>query len=362
MRKKITYLVMVLLVSCFLAGCQEIENPDFTDKVANQQASIVEKVDLSRLSAPKELFVYSAALWKREPEEIAEVFLGKGFKEGETYAEGRTFVQNTGTQKEQIVIATDGGMAYFGETGHANDNGVIFSRLDLGELLNGSNNYQELCEEYYNTGKISGGESKEEDVISGIEKGVSQYLEQLGMEGYKLDATGVLDSEGLDGRKCYVMYWKQVVDGIPLSNDCFMNTGNKEVYNYRHQVCHADLSAGVSVLETHFLENELIDWRNSDIIRPDKQLKKYSLVSANKAFEKVKECYPPVTEDEETPRLERAELQYQLLGRKGKYYLYPIWLFGVCKKNELTGAPAWEYYMMDAVTGDFLSDIPEELL
>lgn len=357
--KKIGYLAGMFLISVLFAGCQEIENLDFLDKTAKQRDSIVENVDLSGISVPEEISVYSAALWEKKPEEIARVFLGDGFQEGKTHGEGRTFVKDAGTKKEQGVSVIDGGMAFFGECGHAADNGVNFWGCGY-DGVERSDIFQEMQKEYCDTGKISGGEKDKEKVIPDLEKEVSEYLNQAGMEGYGLDAAALFHIQGEGRQKYCLMYWKQAVDGISLSDTWYGNYGNCTVYNYRHQVYNPEFPITTSTLCICFKKDKLVKWYNSCIIHKDKLLGKYPLVPAGKAYQKVKECYPPESVDGETSSLERAELQYQIVSWGEKYYLYPIWLFGVYKKTEM-GAE-WQYYIVDAVTGDFFSDIPAELL
>lgn len=347
------------MLPCILTGCQEVEKPDSTDNETNKRTSITEKIDLSKIAVPKEVAVYSAVLWEKAPEEIAHVFLGDGFKEDETHAEGRTFVKNTGTKKEQRITAIDGGMAFFGTLGHAADNGVNFSGKEYGTWEE-SSIYQEMAEEYNSTGVISNGKPDGKKILPALEGRVNEYLQQVGMEGYALDAAALFHNQG---QESCLMYWKQWVDGIPLSDIYYQNTGNRSIYNYRHNIYDPDFQACASTLRVCFLENKLIKWNNSCITHPDRQLGKYPPVPPGKAYEKVKACYPPAAAaaHSEPPSLERAELQYQMVSWKKKYYLYPIWLFGVCKKTE-EGSQEWEYYIMDAVTGDFFSDIPAELL
>ena len=102
MKKMKCLMAMFLLffsLSFLFVGCQEIENQDPAEKQMNQETSIIERIDLSKISAPQEAAVYSVVFFDREPEEIAHIFLGDDFEEGETAAVGRMFVKDAETKK-----------------------------------------------------------------------------------------------------------------------------------------------------------------------------------------------------------------------------------------------------------------------
>ena len=88
--KKIWFLAVILILPLIFLGCQEVENPE-TQENMEKKTAIVEEIDLSAVSAPEEVCVYSAALWEKEPEKVAGIFLGSDFKEEESVPRGRIF-------------------------------------------------------------------------------------------------------------------------------------------------------------------------------------------------------------------------------------------------------------------------------
>lgn len=355
------FLAMILTFSLILPGCEEVENPD----VLNETTTLVEHVDLSAVSAPEEVSVYSAVLWEQQPEKITDIFLGSDFTEEKAGATGRRFVKNAGTKREERVIVSDGGRTFFGDDGHSEENGIIYTRNDYSKICENSDGFEEMTTEYISgSGKISDNVPDENDeAFLAAKERTSQYLEQLGMEGYALDAAAVLATKKQKNKKSYWMCWKQLVDGIPIS-DTAVRHDEKEVYNFRQVIASDELIFFDSSLEVMYMGNELADWGNFYIIHADKVLKKSPLVPVEQAYQKVKECYP--LEKTGTHILERAELQYELIELKeqaGKYYLYPVWVFTVYEETaNVSEHEKWIYYLMDAFTGDFFSELPAELL
>lgn len=184
-------LAIILTLSLILPGCQEVENPDAVIKTT--ETTLVENIDLSAVSAPEEVSVYSAVLWERPPEGVARIFFGNDFAEGKANAAGREFVKNAGTRQEAYTLVYDGGRTYFGESGHEGneaENGIHYVRNDLCKICENSDGYEEITDDYFcGSGTVTDGipDEKEETFLA-VKKKTSQYLEQLGMEGYSLDA------------------------------------------------------------------------------------------------------------------------------------------------------------------------------
>lgn len=353
--KKIHFLAVSLILMVSMAGCEEVEKPEVLEK----KTALVENIDLSAISAPEEVSVYSAMGWECDPEEAVGIFLESDFREGEADAVGRRFTADSGTKNEKIVIVEDGGMACFGEGGHGSEHGIIFAgRSDYSDICEDSAYSEGIQDEYSCTGKLDDrGLDEKEDTFLAAKETISGCLERLGMKGYVLDAAAPL-ATGKKKKKAYWMCWKQMVDGIPLSDTLLENIGNKSAYNYRHSISSLDLQAYDSSLTVLFMGEELVRWVNCNVIQTDKMLGKYPVVSVSEAYQKVQERYPQEAGSIK-PVLERAELQYELVKRDKKYYLYPVWVFGI--RNE-GGEYEWDYHLMDAVTGDYFKDIPAELI
>ncbi len=361
--KQTKILAMILTLSLILSGCQEVENPEALIEMT--KTTLVENVDLSAVTAPEEVSVYSAALWEQRPEKVAGIFLGNDFTEGKADAIGRRFIKNAGKKQEIIVQVCDGGRTYFGDGGHAEENGIIYFRNDLYKIGKNSEGFEKITEQYDGgSGTVTDGvpDEKEETFLAVKEK-TSKYLEQLGMEGYALDAATTLATKKQKNKKSYWMAWKQWIDGIPIS-DTVVRRGPREVYNFRQGFVNPKLNSYNSFLEAMYVGNELADMRNAYVVHADKAVKKSPVVPVRQAYQKVEECYPP--EKTGTYTLERAELQYELIEQAdhaGKYYLYPLWVFTVHEDEDDVDEPGdWVYYLVDVITGELFIDFPEELL
>ena len=352
---KLKSISCILSLSLVLCGCQEVERP------MNQESgnNFIEKVNLSEIVAPDQVFVYSAKCQEINLNRAANAFLGENFKESEVYAEGRCYVKDSGTKDEKSVIFIDGGISYFGESGHAADNGIVFSGIaGYRNVLENSAECESVMEEYATAGNVSGIElsGKEEVSIDFVDMTL-QYLKKIGMDKYEPDQTVSFKIDEIKEKTCSVLFFRQKIDGLFISDVIFENMGRKIVYNYRNQMYNTDLTAISSVLKVMYVGNELVSWENYEAIKPEKKLKKYKPVSAIEAYESVKECYRLNEYIKVKPTLERAEIQYELIKLEDRLYLYPIWLFAMRGEDD-----NWDYFLVDAVTGGLFKDIPDDIV
>lgn len=366
--KKIGIFVMALMLSLLVFGCEEVEKREGMETGKASKSPLVEKVDLSAVSAPKEAAVYAAAFFDKKPEEVARIFLGDAYEEGETAAEGRVFVSDAGSKKEKMVLAYDSGKAFFGDNPHYGNIGVKFSsccEFCYNNVYTNNDEYRNMVSKYDSEERIS--DDGRDGAFGDKQERIAGYLESLGVNGYELHSAGTFQAGQREG--C-LMYFKQMVDGIPVSSILCGDKSDVMLYNYRYRI----ISEIVAWLDTDvqvcFLEDELIGFDCRSLVNVGRPLKKYSLVSVDDAYEKVKECYP-AADTGGSYELERAELQYGVVMPDftvEKIYLYPVWLFGVHNvfdDQNRRGAMAeneWTYYIVDAVTGELFSDIPEERL
>lgn len=365
--KKIKIFVLAFMLPFLISGCEEVEHKDAMETDGEPETSLVEKIDLSAVSAPKEAAVYAATFFDRETEETARIFLGNDFEEGETVAEGRIFLHGAGTPKEKQLCVFDSGRAFFGDSRHVGDNGVNFnSRYDLCyNIIYTNDEYRDLAREYDNEGRIaSGGEPDGQNgAFSDKQEQIAGYLEELGAGGYELFSAGTFPTR--QGEGC-LMYFKQVVDGIPVSHILFENKDKKTLYNLRYSVLSEKITALDADVRVCFLGDELVRFYCSSLIDTGRPLKEYPLVPVSDAYRKVRERYPAAAGMDGKHELERAELQYELvmpdISAEDEICLYPVWLFGVRNKGDKMAENEWTYYMVDAVTGEFFSDIPKERL
>lgn len=366
--KKISVFVMAFMLSLLVFGCEEVENKDSIETGKDVETSLVEKIDLSEISAPEEIAVYSASFFDRKPEEIAHIFLGDSFEEGETYAEGRRFESDAGTKKEKFVYAYDSGRAFFGDSRISGNNGVNFVscfEFCYNKIDNNNDEFDNLRNEYWNAGRISGEESDGQDrAFSDKQELTSEYLEKLGVEGYELYSAGTFNAEK---KKCCLMYFKQMIDGIPVST---IATGNgRQTYNSRYKIVDEKIGVLNADVDVCFLGDELVRFYCQSLINVGKQLRKYPLIPIDEAYEKVKKFYPVAAGTEGKYELERAELQYKVIMPDysvEEIYLYPFWIFGVHDKGEEDYHEEYYhecmYYIVDAITGELFSGISEEFL
>ena len=68
--KRAKTMAIILAMTLILPGCEEVENPE----ALNEITTLLENIDLSAVSAPEEVSVYSAVLWGQPPEKAAGIF------------------------------------------------------------------------------------------------------------------------------------------------------------------------------------------------------------------------------------------------------------------------------------------------
>lgn len=377
--KKIKFFVTVFMLLFLMSGCEEVEHKTAMETDGEPETSLAEKVDLSAVSAPKEAAVYTAAFFDKGAEETARIFFGSDFEEGETEGPGRVFLHGAGTPKEEKLYVLDSGRAFFGDNCNLGMIGISFGRrgirFGIDEDGNEYDGYTDLRQEYSNEGRISsgGGTGGQDGAFSDKRERIEEYLEELGAGGYELFAAGTFPAR--QGKECCLMYFKPVVDGIPVTHmlgntggwvwSDGTRTGGRMLYNDRYNIIAENVGVLEADVQVSFLGDELIDIYGPSLINIGRPLKKYPLVPIDDACGKVREHYPAAAGIGGQYTLERAELQYLLvmpdMSVEEKIYLYPVWLFGVRNKGEDRGSD-WTYYMVDAVTGEFFSDIPEERL
>ena len=351
---------MAFMLSFFLFGCDEIENKNVTEPITDSETSLVEKIDLSAISAPDEVTVYSASFFDRKPEEIAHIFLGNDFEEGETSAFGRMFISDAETKNEKFVYAYDSGRAFYGDNHISGWNGVNYVGCFKTRYYN-NDKYNDMRNKYQNKGLIASEDSEEQNkIFSDKQKLIAEYLGKLGVNGYELYSAGIFNEKNMKG--C-LMYFKQMADGIPVSHMVFENSNENMVYNSRYSMVSEKIGMLDADVQVCFLEDKLADFYCTSLINIDKPLKKYPLISVNDAYEQVKKYYPVTVETNIDYELERAELQYALIMPDysiEKILLYPVWLFCVHNEGDKIDSEQTSY-MVDAITGELFSDISEEL-
>lgn len=367
MYRKIKILSVSIIVAFFLAGCQEVEKPgqDVPEKEI-PKVEIEKKVDFSDVYAPPEVSVYSASLWEAEDDYVVKVFLGDKKVEKIIYAQGPRYVYAKDTKKEEGVNVFDGGESCYGYNKGLEEAGVSYGYMKYLYFEKLFSEYEKIRDEYYGRGEII---SKELDETGGVfveaKEKVSKYLEKLHMENYEVDAAAVFEESG---KKGCLIYWTQMIDDIPVSKiklDKSGSQGDTTVYNSKLSY-NVKMEQRGSRMETKFVNKKLVSWQNYNAINTDKKLKQSPVVPVEEAYKKVEEQIPNYPLEVRKPILEMVELQYKIIELDEKIYLYPVWTFCIStEEKEQEDADTTEgetyttynYFLIDAVTGDYFTDI-----
>lgn len=184
-----------------------------------------------------------------------------------------------------------------------------------------------------------------------------------------MDAAAIFEKSKIKG--CLI-YWTQVIDKIPVAEIMLSKSGNQSgttVYNSKLQY-NTKMRQRDSMLETEIVNNKLVGWYNINVINVGKKLKQSPVVPLEEAYKKVEEQIPNYPSEVRIPVLEMVELQYKMIELDEKIYLYPVWTFCVSteeisKDTETGKEHIWTYYnyfLIDAVTGDYFTDIDTKAL
>ncbi len=338
-----------------LTACEETDRPE---KETGKKGSVIEqKIDLSNITSPPEVSVYKVRYWKGDKKTILSLFLDGNYDQREVYIPGENYVSGEGSEQEKTLNIYDGGRAYYRKYGKKEETldagiGFGYRNIRLSDLFP---EYNRLRDQYYQTGSMDRqNREKEDSVFTQAEEVVKDYCKKLDM-AYTVDDAALLT--GKNGESGCLIFWRQEIDGIPLSSvilDKFGSMQGTTVYNsgldYQEPMGQPD-----SVLETTFVDRTLVDWSCADVIQIQKELKKYPAVSVSEAWKKVKERYEKSAS--QNPSLETAKLQYKLIELSGTIITCPVWTF--CVRTE-TKQPVgseilWNYYLVDALTGDFFT-------
>lgn len=367
MYRKIKILSVSIIVAFFLAGCQEVEKPgqDVPEKEI-PKVEIEKKVDFSDVYAPPEVSVYSASLWEAEDDYVVKVFLGDKKVEKILYAQGPRYAHAKDTKEEEGVNVFDGGESCYGYNKGLEEAGVSYGYMKYLYFEKLFSEYEKIRDEYYGRGEII---SKELDETGGVfveaKEKVSKYLEKLHMENYEVDAAAVFEESG---KKGCLIYWTQMIDDIPVSKiklDKSGSQGDTTVYNSKLSY-NVKMEQRGSRMETKFVNKKLVSWQNYNAINTDKKLKQSPVVPVEEAYKKVEEQIPNYPLEVRKPILEMVELQYKIIELDEKIYLYPVWTFCIStEEKEQEDADTTEgetyttynYFLIDAVTGDYFTDI-----
>lgn len=367
MYRKIKILSVSIIVAFFLAGCQEVEKPgqDVPEKEI-PKVEIEKKVDFSDVYAPPEVSVYSASLWEAEDDYVVKVFLGDKKVEKILYAQGPRYAHAKDTKEEEGVNVFDGGESCYGYNKGLEEAGVSYGYMKYLYFEKLFSEYEKIRDEYYGRGEII---SKELDETGGVfveaKEKVSKYLEKLHLENYEVDAAAVFEESG---KKGCLIYWTQMIDDIPVSKiklDKSGSQGDTTVYNSKLSY-NVKMEQRGSRMETKFVNKKLVSWQNYNAINTDKKLKQSPVVPVEEAYKKVEEQIPNYPLEVRKPILEMVELQYKIIELDEKIYLYPVWTFCIStEEKEQEDADTTEgetyttynYFLIDAVTGDYFTDI-----
>lgn len=366
MKKRILMIVLSICAMFSLCACSE------TDPGRNAEIDkevLVDNVGLSSVESPRKAAVYKAAFFPLEEEKWEKALLKDEVISREEYEdeEEKYIWINTGDQEKQeyLILYMDRGAVTYGNDlfGENYENGFT------------SQEYLYECEpqsHYFQmTTHMNGDWDPEDPFFQQAEDLVQDCLKNMGLDNFRVRAASKIPALEGDGSACY-MVLEQVVDNIPIAALYIPDFGQpmaireNAIIGFDHETKQPG-GAGEVFTKAYVADGQIIDLIMNVAVTTEKKYANKRILTAEKAFRKVREQYQG-GEFDQTPSLELAELQYKLLERDGTLYLYPVWTFAVVeyeapcvfgipemfKDDPQLNGEIWHYYIMDAVTGDFL--------
>lgn len=341
-------IILCICLSLCLIGCSELDEEAIPDSNV-----ITDEVGILQIEAPGKVMVYKTQEWKTTAEELQEIFLN-----GEIVAV--LPIKDTG-ERYQTEYEEEREELFFGDSNKEKNRPTHFYYhlydWDYNMLVYKHEQCEELCESFNYTSCLPDKVRIEPEEYQKALKQVEEYMTELDYPEYAVRTAAKLES-GNGVPDFYLMFLEQIVDDIPLSSVKFpidANLGwvydvgfNKEIYQYDStvQVCISD-------------DGRILKWTADGGVIPTEEVGEYRIISAPEAYQKVQQVYEEKNL-KNTPRLQLAELQYKSLKKDGCGWLVPVWTFGVREvevSEEYGETENWVYYVVDAISGEFFTDI-----
>ena len=335
--------------------------------------------------APGKISVYEADFWRSDKgealETLKEDLLQYPIEKTEIHGEGPAFYTRSGNSSESLHIM-DGGESFGTDHGvygtfryHAlRDEGNTDSRI--GPLLPSyagksentvydPNTYNTKTEECRNKelefASMDSGRQKVEEFFAGLGGFQIQFIEGYGLDYQELKRRNALYEEiaGIDSDpesterlhfseddEIYVLFFRQVVDGITLVNIDWYAGGTSR----------PSTDGGILAL---FTKDGMIDLEAVRIYVPGKALETITPISAGTALENLINQKYNVPKLEKETRILSCELEYAAAYEGEEYALTPVWVFLVQTKDDFQttndskyALDTLEYVLVDAKTGE----------
>lgn len=342
---KKTFVILLCMMLFFLPGCSELDEGVVLDASVN----VDEKVDVSSIEYPSEVNIYQMDWWEADTEKICDTLLHGEITEIQTqWATGPAYLTDIPGDEILYINTNDGpqpasfiyGYKYNGHDDSSKGLDAVFPTL------------QGFRVEFEATSQLKGNTDGDSDIndVSEIIKACFQKMDipEFALRGYA-------QIPSADGTSTDLLsYWQQVVDQIPISI-CSIDLhsgGSQNIYN-RNLAYDPDLYCKGSYTEIQYVDDEIVSIYVSSIVDDFEHIGTIRPVSPQRAWEKVKNDVYRKREAEDAV-LELVELQYLHLTKNGQKYLYPVWTIEVIEKDENeVGGIAYNYYLIDAATGDY---------
>lgn len=342
---------LTLLTIFLFYGCAE------TEESAMQNQGMIEEVDISAVEYPKQVTIYETEFWEPDVQIVTDVFL-QGEPTSIQKSDGTMLYDRQTDMFQRVLLSEDGeGMNYILNYPNLESDDVpLINRYDtsLSSM------------EFSVTKDIVKKPSKENPVYQESVKLVEDYMGRLGMPYYQIKAAAMVASEIEEAEGC-LTYWQQYIDHIPISMIYIPETGQlsgTRVYNPGLSSEIRQLGTSGSELEILVAGGRILSWYGQATVVPIEKTGTYPVISPEKAYQPVLEiCQKAGSTD---MRLKNVELQYKSVEKDGNQMLFPVWVFAVAtyhplmEQHPITQGYIWDYYLVNAVTGDFFTDIDVE--
>jgi len=409
--KKILVLLICLasLISASACGKQQVNEERLDELVENMDLeTFLQTVDLpdnffigfdaSEVKSVDSAKVYKAVSLEFDADEVAKKLLKREIVSTKVYAEGPQFETGDNELKEYLTVY-DGGKSFGVDSGVVG--GLNYSMYVNGESLSAklskliSNEpgppdsiAQEwgynLKSDYASFADLSFMSYK--DALAEVKKLLCDTLgfpELEVAEAYSMDLETMLehyelyleswshfggDKEEITLTKddeCYVFFFRQVIDDIPVINVIWQGgrLANSAAGDSDSAI---RIAAGnpmpCTSISVCYDRNGVRDIRAHGLYKIVESREDKPLVSAAKALQVVIDDYSEILLASETI-VESMELYYVGIPSADGYQLIPAWVFCIAKANKwsspadgrVTPVYSYEYYVVDAITGEKLS-------
>lgn len=351
--KKRWFLLLCLLLCVALQGCGQGEIT-----VENENSNIHILYNIDEVALVKEAVVYNAEPFRANEERLCDIFLQSKIESETLDAMGKVYYTKSEAMRfyyREQEAGLYGGFLYSAplvrNEGNkwyqdvvVNDTGCQFENLraDYDKWVN--LDFQNIDDVLDDIGEIT-----KESLFPGIQATEVYALDEKTMNE---QASLLTDTEKKSPQsiwskeeEAYLIYYEQVVDGIPLMNHMW----TEEVRSVATETPITVIYSGKGVVEFH----------GQGLVDNLQEIEKYKLLSPVEAERSMYDSYKAIAGVSEV-EVEKMELKYVVLYQEEQLILVPAYVFCVAVNDTFEDAGTgetylsrdYEHYVVNAVSGE----------